>query len=154
MPIITTMRFSPDSRHGYVINESGNTVNAFAYDKGRGFLFERDSVPTLPADFDGKSQTADLALTPDGRFLYGTNRGHDSIAMFTRDTDSGALAPNGIESSRAEMLQNLTITPDGKLLFVVNTTGNLVVAFHIDGSGKLDFSSELEMPAPVCGVLA
>ena len=54
MPFILTMRFSPDSRHGYVINELGNTVSAFAYDKGRGFLFERDSVPTLPADFDGK----------------------------------------------------------------------------------------------------
>ena len=74
--------------------------------------------------------------------------------MFTRNTTSGALTPNGIEPSRAEMPQNLTITPDGKLLFVVNTTGNLVVAFHIDGSGKLEFSCELEMPAPVCGVLA
>ena len=71
-------------------------------------LFERDSVPTLPADFDGKSQTADLVLTPDGRFLYGTNRGHDTIAMFTRDTDNGALTPNGIEPSRGEMPQNLT----------------------------------------------
>ena len=118
-------------------------------------LFERDSVQTLPDDFDSKSQTADLVLTPDGRFLYGTNRGHDTIAMFTRDTDNGALTPNGIEPSRGEMPQNLTITPDGKLLFVANTTGNLVVAFHIDeSSGKLELSCELEMPAPVCGVLA
>ena len=69
----------------------------------------------------------------DGSFTapiaYDTNRGHDSIAMFTRDTDSGALTPNGIEPSRAEMPQNLTITPAGKLLFLVSTTGNFVVAF-------------------------
>lgn len=53
MPFITTMRFSPDSRHRYVINELGNTVSAFAYDMGRGFLLERDSVPTLPAPVCG-----------------------------------------------------------------------------------------------------
>ena len=146
--------FSPDNRHGYVINEMGNTITAFAYDQERGFLLEHDSVPTLPADFDGTSNTADLALTPDGRFLYGTNRGHESIAMFTVDADSGALSANGIEPSRGEMPQNLTITPDGKLLFVANTNGNRVAAFHIDeDSGKLNFSCETEMPAPVCGVL-
>ena len=146
--------FSPDGRHGYVINEIGNTITAFAYDAERGMLLERDSVPTLPADFDGTSGTADVALTPDGRFLYGTNRGHDSIAMFTVDADSGALAANGIEPSRGEMPQNLTMTPDGKLLFVANTTGNRVVAFHVDErSGKLNFSCEIEMPAPACGVL-
>ena len=146
--------FSPDNRHGYVINEMGNTITAFAYDQECGLLLEHDSVSTLPADFDGTSNTADLALTPDGRFLYGTNRGHESIAMFTVDADSGVLSPNGIEPSRGEMPQNLTITADGKLLFVANTNGNLVVTFHIDeDSGKLNFSCETEMPAPVCGVL-
>ena len=146
--------FSPDSRHGYVINEMGNTITSFVYDRKQGLLLERDSVPTLPADFDGHSATADLAFTPDGRFLYGTNRGHESLAMFTVDIQSGALTPNGIEPSRGEMPQNITITPDGKLLFIANTNGNNLVAFHIDqSSGKLNFSCELEMPAPVCGVL-
>jgi len=146
--------FSPDNRYGYVINEMGNTITAFAYDQERGLLLERDSVPTLPADFDGHSATADLAFTPDGRFLYGTNRGHESLAMFTVDIESGNLIPNGIEPSRGEMPQNITITPDGKLLFIANTNGNKMVAFHIDqSSGKLNFSCELEMPAPVCGVL-
>ncbi len=146
--------FAPDDRHAYVINEMGNTVTAFDYDKERGLLLEQDTVPTLPADFDGSSATADLALTPDGRFLYGTNRGHESLAMFERDIESGTLTPNGIEPSRGEMPQNLTITPDGKLLFIANTNGNKLVAFHIDqSSGKLHFSCELDMPAPVCGVL-
>jgi 6-phosphogluconolactonase len=146
--------FSPDNRHAYVINEIGNTITAFAYEAERGLLFERDSLPTLPADFDGTSGTADLALTPDGRFLYGTNRGHDSIALFTVDVDSGALTANGHEPSRGGMPQNLTITPDGKLLFVANMTGNRVVAFHIDEqSGKLDFSCETQIPAPACCLL-
>jgi 6-phosphogluconolactonase len=146
--------FSPDHRHGYVINEIGNTITAFAYDAERGLLLERDTVPTLPADFDGESGTADLAFTPDGRFLYGTNRGHDSIAMFKVDADSGVLSSNGFEPSRGEMPQNLTMTPDGKLLFVTNTKGNRVVAFHIEeDSGKLEFSCETEGPAPGCAVL-
>lgn len=146
--------FSPDSRYGYAINEMGNTITAFAYDQERGLLLERGMVPTLPADFDGSSATADLAFTPDGRFLYGTNRGHESLAMFTVDIASGVLTPNGIEPSRGEMPQNITITPDGKLLFIANTNGNNLVAFHIDqSSGKLHFSCELEMPAPVCGVI-
>ncbi len=146
--------FSPDNRHGYAINEIGNTITAFAYEAERGLLLERDSVPTLPDDFDGTSGTADLAFTPDGRFLYGTTRGHDSIALFTVDDDSGTLSGNGFEPSRGEYPQNLTITPDGKLLFVANMTGNRVVVFHIDEhSGKLDFSCETEMPAPACGLL-
>ena len=147
-------KLSPDNRHAYVINEIGNTITAFAYDAERGLLFERDSVPTLPADFDGTSGTADLALTPDGCFLYGTNRGHDSIARFTVDADSGALSVNGFEPSRGAMPQNLTITPDGKLLFVANMKGNRVVAFHIDEhSGELNFSCETEVPAPACSLL-
>jgi 6-phosphogluconolactonase len=146
--------FAPDNRHAYAINELGNTVTAFAYDADRGLLLERGSVPTLPDDFDGVSHTADLALTPDGRFLFGTNRGHDSIAMFTVDTESGALTPNGVEDSRGGMPQNLTITADGSLLFCADTKGDKVVAFHIDaGSGKLSLASENEMPAPVCAVL-
>ena len=147
--------FAPDSRHAYVINELGNTVTAFAYDAERGLLFEQASVTTLPDDYDDVTHTADLALTPDGRFLYGTNRGHDSIAMFTVDGDSGALTPNGIEPSRGVMPQNLTITPDGALLFVANTKSDRIVAFHIDaGSGKLAFASETEVPSPACSVLA
>ncbi len=145
---------APDNRHAYVINELGNTITSFVYDAARGLLFEQGMVPTLPDGYDGVTHTADLALTPDGRFLYGTNRGHNSIAMFTRDRDSGALTPNGIEPSRGVMPQNLTITADGKLLFVANTKGDNVVAFHIDtASGKLHYSCETKMPAPVCAVL-
>ena len=145
---------APDNRHAYVINELGNTITTFAYDAARGLLLEQGMVPTLPDGYDDVTHTADLALTPSGRFLYGTNRGHNSIAMFTRDVETGALTPNGIEPSRGVMPQNLTITPDGKLLFIANTTGDNVVAFHIADSGKLEYSCEAKMPAPVCAVLS
>ena len=145
---------APDQRHAYVINELGNTITSFAYDAQRGLLLEQGMVPTLPDGYDEVTHTADLTLTPDGRFLYGTNRGHNSIAMFTRDGETGALTPNGIEPSCGVMPQNLTITPDGRLLFVATTKSDKVVAFHIDGdTGKLEFSCETEMPSPVCAVL-
>ena len=147
--------FAPDNRHAYVINELGSTITAFDYDAGRGLLFEQGTVPTLPPDFDGVSHTADLCLTPDGRFLYGTNRGHDSVAMFTVDTDSGALTPNGIQPSGGPVPQNLTMSADGKLLFVANSDSGKISAFHIDGSsGKLAPGAETEVPSPVCSVLA
>lgn len=145
---------SPDNRHGYVCNEMGNTVTAFDYDAGRGLLLEQDMVTSLPTDFDDTTHTADVVVTPDGRFVYCTNRGHNSLAMFQRDADTGALTPNGFEPSRGVMPQNITITPDSKLLFIANTKGDNVVAFHINGdTGKLEYSCETKMPAPACGVL-
>lgn len=146
---------SPDNRHGYAINELGNTITTFTYDAGRGLLLEQGMVTTLPDDYDGVTHTADVVVTPDGRFVYGTNRGHDSVAMFTRDIDTGALTPNGIEPSLGGMPQNLTVSADGSLLFLCNTKGDKVVSFRIDsGTGRLSVAHETAMPAPVCAVLA
>ena len=146
---------APNNRHAYVINELGSTITAFDFDAERGQLTERGSVPTLPEDFDGVSHTADLCLTPDGRFLYGSNRGHNSIAMFGVDAESGALTPNGIQPSGGPVPQNLTMTRDGKLLFVANSESNKMSAFHVDGStGKLSPGAETEVPTPVCSVQA
>jgi 6-phosphogluconolactonase len=146
---------APNNRHAYVINELGNTITVFNYDVERGLLLEQDAVPTLPEDFDGVSHTADLCLTPDGRFLYGSNRGHDSIAMFSVDAESGGLTPNGIQPSGGPVPQNLTMSADGSLLFVANSNSNKISAFHIDSStGKLSPGSETEVPTPVCSILA
>ena len=146
---------APNNRHAYVINEMGNTITAFHYDAERGLLLEQGTVPTLPPEFDGVTHTADLCLTPDGRFLYGSNRGHNSIAMFTVDAESGALTPNGIQPSGGPVPQNLTMSADGRLLFVANSESNKISAFRIDGStGKLSPASETEVPSPVCSVLA
>lgn len=147
--------FAPNNRHAYVINELGNTITAFDYDAERGLLAEQGSVPTLPADCDVVTFTADLCLTPDGRFLYGTNRGHDSIAMFTVDAASGALTPNGMQPSGGEVPQNLTMSEDGGLLFVANSAGCKINAFQIDGgTGTLSPAAETPLPSPICSVLA
>jgi 6-phosphogluconolactonase len=145
---------APNNKHAYVINELGNTITAFDYDAERGLLLEQGTVPTLPQDFEGVSHTADLCLTPDGRFLYGTNRGHDTIAMFAVDKESGALTPNGNQPSGGPVPQNLTMSADGQLLFVANSDSNKISAFHIDGNtGKLSRGIETDVPSPVCSVL-
>ena len=146
---------APNDRHAYVINELGNTVTAFHFDAEGGLLLEQGSVSTLPPDFDGETRTADLCLTADGRFLYGSNRGHDSIAMFAVDAVTGALTPNGIQPSGGQGPQNLTVSADGRLLFVANSQSDRITAFHIDGStDKLSPASETEVPVPMCSVMA
>jgi 6-phosphogluconolactonase len=146
---------APNNRHAYVINELGNTITAFDYDLKRGFLIEQNTVTTLPGDFDGVSHTADLCLTPNGRFLYGSNRGHNSIAMFVVDGHSGKLTPNGFQHSGGPVPQNLTMSKDGKLLFVANSQSNKISAFHIDShTGTLSPACQTDVPSPVCSILA
>ena len=146
---------APNGRHAYVINEMGNTITAFDFDAERGLLFERAMVPTIPDDFDGVTHTADLCLTPDGRFLYGSNRGHDTIAAFAVDAQTGALTSIGIQPGGGPAPQNLTMSGDGKLLYVANSTSNKLSAFRLDGdTGALSLASQTEVPTPGCSVLA
>jgi 6-phosphogluconolactonase len=94
-------------------------------------------IPTLPADFSGVSFTADVKLTPDGRFLYGTNRGHDSLAAYAIAAD-GRLTLIEIVPSRGKGPQNIAITPDGSLLLCANMPGNSLAVFRIDrDTGRL-----------------
>ena len=145
------LTFHPNGKRMYVINELKNTVSFFDYAPAGGRLMLRQTISTLPADFTGKSYCADLKITPDGRFLYGTNRGHDSIAMY-RIADDGGLSLIGIEPSRGKGPQNLLITPDGKWLLCANMPGNNVVVFAIDGdTGRLNPHGEsISTPMPSC----
>lgn len=148
------LTFHPNGKHLYAINELKNSVTQFDYVDGTGMLIEQQTIKTLPEDFDGTSHCADLKITPDGRFLYSTNRGHDSIAGY-RIGDKGQLTLIGIESSLGNGPQNLAITPDGKLLLCANMPGDNVAVFHIDsGSGKLKpVGDPLSMPRPSCIML-
>src|SRR5262245_43584867 len=92
------LTFHPNGKRLYVINELGNSVSVFDYDAESGKLTEKQTISTLPKDYDGKSACADLKITPDGRFLYGTNRGHDSIAAY-KIGDDGRLTLIEIEPS-------------------------------------------------------
>jgi 6-phosphogluconolactonase len=128
-----------------------NTVTFFDYATDTGALTERQTVSTLPADFTGKSFTADLKITPDGRFLYGTNRGHDSIASY-RIADDGQLSLIAIQPSLGKGPQNLLITPDGQWLICANMPANQVLVFRIDPkTGNLTATGEpVAMPMPSC----
>ena len=123
--------FHPDGQRVYVINELHNSVSLFDYDSGSGSLAEQQTISTLPDTFDGVSYCADLKITSDGRFLYATNRGHDSIACYRLNGD-GSLSLIGIEPSLGAGPQNLAITPDDRLLLCANMPGNNVVVFRID----------------------
>jgi len=143
--------FHPSGRHLYVINELANTVTCFDYAAASGTLAERQTIATLPSGFSGRSYTADLKISPDGKFLFGTNRGHDSIASY-RIGEDGSLTLLSIDKSLGKGPQNLLITPDGQWLLCANMPGNSVVVFQIDATnGKIAATGPpVEMPMPSC----
>lgn len=145
------MRFHPAGHTLYVLNELIGGVTAYGYDSATGRLTPRQTVPTLPADFTGDNLAADLKITPDGRFLYATNRGHDTIAIFRLAADGG-LERVDIVPSSGKGPQNLAITPDGRFLLCANMPSNNLVVFRIDGdTGRLTaVGTPTEIVSPTC----
>lgn len=145
------LTFHPNGRHLYVINELANSVTLFDQDAETGMLVERQTLSTLPEDFEGVSHCADLKITPDGRFLYGTNRGHDSLAIY-RLAKEGGMTRVGIEPSLGKGPQNLLITPDGGLLLCANMAGDNLAVFRIDQKtgGLKPIGEPIELPKPSC----
>ena len=145
------LTFHPSDKHVYVLNELDNTVAVFAYDGESGTLQELQVISTLPAGYEGESYTADLKITPDGQFLYSTNRGHNSIAIY-RINDEGRLSLLEFTPSLGEGPQNLAITPGGEFLLCANMPGDNVVVFRIDSeTGQLSTVGEpLTVIKPSC----
>jgi len=143
--------FHPNGQTLYVINELHNSVTAFDYEPETGTVFELQTLSTLPEEFNDTSHCADVKVTPDGKFLYGTNRGHDSIAAYAVGKN-GRLTLIAIEPCLGEGPQNLAITPDGRLLLCANMPGNNIVVFRIDPeTGRLTPAAEpVTMPMPSC----
>lgn len=148
------LTFHPNGKHLYVINELLNSVTVFAYDASTGALTEQQTISTLPDDFKGTSYCADLKITPNGKFLFGTNRGHDSIAAYQIAAD-GKLSLIAIEPSLGKGPQNLAITPSGELLLCANMPGKNIAVFRIDATtGKLTSTgTPLEQTSPSCIML-
>jgi 6-phosphogluconolactonase len=144
--------FHPDARHAYVINEIASTVTAFTWDAARGVLDPVQTVSTLPKDFKGESNCAEVQVHPNGRFLYGSNRGHDSIAIFSIDRTKGTLTPVGHVSTQGKTPRNFGIDPTGSYLFAANQDSGNIVVFRIDAkTGSLTPAGQtLEAGAPVC----
>ncbi|HUG93592.1 MAG TPA: lactonase family protein [Planctomycetaceae bacterium] len=147
--------FHPGGRFAYVINELDLTVTAFAWDAGRGALEAIQTVTTLPGDFQGSREglsTAEVQVHPSGRFLYGSNRGHDTIAMFAIDGQTGKLTPLGHEKTGGRTPRNFGIDPTGAYLLAANQDSHSVVVFKINSqTGRLEPTEHhVEVPSPVC----
>lgn len=144
--------FHPSGKFAYVVNELDSTMIAFAYDKTKGALQELQTISTLPDGFSGTNYPADVHVHPSGRFVYGSNRGHDSIVIFSIDQNTGKVALVGHESTQGKWPRNFGIDPTGAFLLAANQNTDNVITFRIDQqSGKLTATGQTtEIPSPVC----
>ena len=148
------LAFHPDGRHVYVINEMQSTITAFRYDPERGVLDQAQTLSTLPAGVAPRPEysTAEIRVHPSGRFLYGSNRGHDSIAVFGIDRETGALTPIEHVPTGGKTPRNFTLDPTGAYLLAANQGSDSVVVFRVDAeSGRLKATGQaLHVGSPVC----
>lgn len=142
----------PNGRYAYLINELDSTLTAFAYDAARGTLSELGTVATLPEGYEGTSHCADVHVSATGRFVYGSNRGHDSIAVFAVDEATGRLSLVEHVSTQGKTPRNFAIDPSGHFLLAANQNSDSIVTFRIDPeTGRLTPSGEVaDVPNPVC----
>jgi 6-phosphogluconolactonase len=145
-------KFSADGRHAYAINELGNTIAAYDYDAARGALTPRQVITTLPADFKSETTTAEVRVHPNGKFLYGSNRGHDSIAVFALDAANGRLAPVEIVPCGGRNPRNFALSPNGRWLVCGHQDTPVITVFRVDpATGRLTRTAHTaEVPACVC----
>jgi 6-phosphogluconolactonase len=143
--------FHPSGKAAYVLNELNNTVTRFTYEEP-GKLVRLGSVSTLPVSYSDESTCAEILVSPDGRFIYASNRGHDSIAIFRIDERSGELLASGHVSTRGKSPRNFALTPDGRWLVAANQQSDNIVLFRIDSESGLPVyaGKELFVSKPVC----
>jgi 6-phosphogluconolactonase len=143
--------FHPKGRYAYTVNEMKSSVTAFSYDPARGALTEMQTISTLPKDFTGVDNSAEIEVDAKGRFLYASNRGHDSIAVFAI-AKNGRLAPVEIVPTQGKAPRSFRIDPTGTYLFAANQDTGSIVQFRIDPkTGRLTATGKkVELFKPVC----
>ena len=146
------MAFRPDGRFAYVINELDSTITAYSYAPETGTLTELQTISTLPPYFDGQNTTAEIAVHPNGRYLYGSNRGHESVVLFEIDRDDGTLTYVEEQGTGGRKPRHFELDRTGKHLIVANQdTNNLLVCRIDEGNGRLKPSGVfVDAPTPVC----
>jgi 6-phosphogluconolactonase len=142
----------PSGKFAYVINEMQSTVSIFSFDGTNGVLRPLQTISTLPKDFKGQSNAAEIEVAASGKFLYASNRGHDSIAVFAIDANQGTLTPIEYVSTKGASPRNFEIAPGGSLLFAANEKSDDIVVFRINSqTGQLTPSGKvLDLAQPVC----
>ncbi|MCK5103311.1 MAG: lactonase family protein [Cyclobacteriaceae bacterium] len=146
------LTFHPNKKLAFVISELNSTITSCTYDTKSGKLTSVMTVNTLPDGFSGESYCADIHVSPNGKFLYGSNRGHDSIVIFKIDQKTGELTYVDHHSVNGKWPRNFMIDPTGQFLLAANQNSNNIVVFKIDSeTGKLRANGvEIEVSKPVC----
>jgi 6-phosphogluconolactonase len=150
------LAFHPNGRSVFLINELNSTMSVCSYNADRGELQELQSVSTLPADFKGENTCAEVQVHPAGKFVYGSNRGHNSIAIFALDPRSMRLGFVGCEPSEGKTPRHFAFAPSGKWMLVENQGSDNVVVFAVDtATGRLKSNGQkITVGQPVCAVFA
>jgi len=143
--------FRPDGRFAYVGNELNSTITVFSYDANTGALTETQSVSTLPESFEGPNAAAEVGMHPSGKYLYVSNRGHNSVVLFTVDAENGALTFVEEQGTGGMNPRHFGIEPSAKHLAIANKDSNTLLASRIDaGNGRLKPSGVFaSAPSPV-----
>jgi 6-phosphogluconolactonase len=130
------LAFHPGGRFVYVLNEIDSTVTAFAWDGERGAMAPFQTVSTVPPGHAGGNSTAQVIAHPNGRFLYGSNRGHDSIALFSVDPGDGRLTPVGHVPTEGKTPRNFNLDPGARFLYAANQDSDTIVVFRVEDEGR------------------
>jgi 6-phosphogluconolactonase len=144
--------FHPRGRWAYVINELASTITAFIWDSRLGTLTEFQTISTLPPGYSGSSFTAEIVAHPNGKYVYGSNRGHDSISVFSVDPKSGRLEFVEATATGGRTPRNFALEPGGNRLYAANQNSGFVAVFDVDPkTGRLKATNEkFEVDSPVC----
>lgn len=143
------LAFRPDEKFAYGINETASTMTTYAFDKGTGKLAAGATISTLPPSFAGANTGAEVVVHPSGAFVYGSNRGHDSIVTFASDPTTGALTLVGHTPTGGKTPRSFALDPSAKLLFAANQQSGTVAAFTIGGNGlPVASGAPLAVPSP------
>ncbi len=144
------LAFHPNGQWIYVVNELNGTV-ALVQKQGSGHYATTFTIPTLPADFTEANTCADIHVSADGKFVYASNRGHDSIVIYAVHPDTGHLSLLAHQSTHGSGPRNFSLSPDENYLLVANQYSGNIVSFRRDeNSGLLTYVTEMAAPAPVC----
>ncbi len=148
------LAFSNDGKFAYVCNEMASTVTVFTYDAEHGALNAIQTLSMLPPDFQDKehNSAAEIAVHPNGKFVYASNRGHNSIVIYSIDPATGKLTVVGHQSTQGKSPRNFAIDPTGTYMIAANQESNNIVTFRIDAkTGELKpIGTSIELQAPVC----
>jgi 6-phosphogluconolactonase len=146
------LAFHPSGRYLYTINELLSTVSAFAYDAAKGALAPLQTVSALPPGFSGTSWTAEVEVSRDGRFVYGSNRGDDSLAVFAVDAATGRLTPAGHAPVGGKNPRHFTIDPSGRFILAGHQGSGTIAVLRLDPATGLPAltAATVKLDKPVC----